>query len=200
MSRLTRVLQAATAALLLIPAAGCSALINEQATTNEYAGGDGISLDVGELELRNIMLVGKEVGSPANLLLVAVNDSSIEQSLSIEISGQDLSFDVPAESQLEVNPDADEEAQVDQLEAGPGALQDASFTSGSDTKDERIPVFNGALSQYAPYLPTASPTPTEEPTTEASDEPTSASTDEPTSGASDEPTDESSAEATSGSH
>ena len=59
---------------------GCGA-INEQATTIQYAASDGIVLNVGDLDVRNLMLVTKSATDEARLLGSLVNDTDTAQSL-----------------------------------------------------------------------------------------------------------------------
>jgi hypothetical protein len=77
---------AASAALALgiaIGGSGC-AMLTYQATTEKYDASDGVSADVGALDVRNVLVVSDD-GAEGNLVLSVTNTGSDDETLSVQL-------------------------------------------------------------------------------------------------------------------
>jgi hypothetical protein len=146
-----RVVAAAALAMLSLGVTSCGA-INEQATTFQYAASDGIVLSVGDLDVRNLMLVTKSATDKARLIGSLVNDTDAAQSLDVTLSTGSVSINVPAKSV--VNLEKSENAKT-LPSAGvlPGAHAEATLAVGSGSEDIGIPVVDGTLEEYREFVP-----------------------------------------------
>ena len=68
---------AALAIVLALGASGC-AMLTYQATTEKYDASDGVSADIGDLDLRNILLVSEDALEQAVLLMLEIEKSVTE--------------------------------------------------------------------------------------------------------------------------
>lgn len=159
-NRVQRALAAGTAALALLGSAGCSS-INDQATTFSYAASDGIVANVGPIMLRNLMLVANDGESQARVLGTAINTSDSPVQLKLTGPGSTASVTVPADGQINFEQDENETV-VERPGADPGALVTVDVQVNSDSTEVAIPVLDGSLSEYQPFVPGgASPAPSQ---------------------------------------
>jgi len=171
-NRVQRALVAGTAVLALLGTAGCSA-INDQATTYSYAASDGIVANVGPVLLRNLMVVAADGESQARVLGTAINTSDSPVQLSLAGPGSTASVTVPANGQIRFEDDENETV-VDSPGAAPGALVPLEVQVNSESAELDVPVLDGALAEYRPYIPGAEAT--TEPAAEASPDATEPAT------------------------
>lgn len=165
MSRLTKFGTLAAAALLVaLPVSGCT-FMAPQTTTKSYDASDGIGVTLGDVELRNAIVVAESADSPGRLIGTIVNQGSSAATLHVraEHAGTTIVDDavsVPAGGVVELGsgPSRDD-VLLDPAGAAPGALLDVDFTAGGQERTAQVPVLDGTLEEYAPYLPTATPTP-----------------------------------------
>ena len=75
-------ISAALALGLALGTSGCN-LIQPQATRASYDASDGVSFNVGELQLRNLTLISND-GQSASLLMSAINTTGSDISLSVQ--------------------------------------------------------------------------------------------------------------------
>ncbi|WP_425256449.1 MULTISPECIES: hypothetical protein [unclassified Pseudarthrobacter] len=153
----------ATAALgiSLLSVAGCG-YINPQQTTHQYSSSDGIRADVGPLQLRNILIVSTGGDEPGRVIGAVYNSSSEDVKLTITgAEGSETQIPVPAKSHTLLNESADE-AILDTTGDIPGSLVDVKVVEDATNVEQtvRVPVVDGTLPEYQPYLPEGS-TPTE---------------------------------------
>ncbi|GLB68781.1 hypothetical protein [Arthrobacter mangrovi] len=161
-NRVQRALAVGTAALALLGSAGCST-INDQATTYSYAASDGIVANVGPILLRNLMLVAADGDSQARVLGTASNTSDSPVQLTVTGTGGTASVTVPANGQIRFEQDENETI-VDTPGADPGALVNIDVKVNSESTELGVPVLDGALAEYKPFVPgsgSATPAPAE---------------------------------------
>lgn len=166
-------------ALSLLGATGCSA-VNDQATTMEYSPSDGIVQDIGDLELRNILVVSDGDGEPGRLLGTVANASSDPINLELSIGGSQLTWNIPAGGKVVYDDAAQSEVLVQTVNVLPGTGIRAEATAGSETATLNIPVVDGQVPYYQDFLPTPEATPTSEATGDASGEATAPAAGEAT--------------------
>ena len=155
---------AASAALALgltLGASGC-AMVTHQATTERYDASDGVSASVGDLDLRNILVISDD-GDEGNLVMTVVNtgDEDVELGVQFGEGGGDTST-VEIESGGTVALGADDVEGIDVLDpvllqgidTEPGALLPMYFQYGDfEGVELQVPVLDSRLSEYADLAP-----------------------------------------------
>ena len=173
-NRVRRTAAAGVIALAMLGSAGCSA-VNDQATTAQYAPSDGIVENVGDLQLRNVLVVSDGFGEPGRLIGTILHDSSQTQSFTLAVGGSTLPWDLPAGEKVVFEDEPQEKVLVQTVEDEPGTGIDGQLTVNGESTGLNIPVVNGDQPFYQQYLP--SPTPSQSPSVMPSDEATDADTD-----------------------
>ena len=76
-----RILTAAgIAAAVILGSTGCT-FLSRQATTISYDAADQVSVNLGDVQLRGLLVLGEEGSDAVQLTLVAINDSDVEVTL-----------------------------------------------------------------------------------------------------------------------
>ena len=172
------------AAGILLGTSGCN-LYAPQATTIQYDASDGVSGELGDLAIRNAILLTED-GENANLLVHVVNSSDEDIELLVQFEGADEKVDtevtVGANSTTEFGVDGGESVAVESLDATAGSLFPMFFQYGDLTGTELlVPVLDGTLAEYSTLVPTETPTAETTPATpEPTETPTPAATPEAT--------------------
>ncbi len=141
---------ALVAALSLLALSACS-LVDDPATeTASNAGVGADAIGVGDLELRNVLIVANEQGE-GHLVAAIVNGSADDVTLEVSVeadSATELAIDVPAEATLSFGEQEglEEPPLIDGLVADPGAMVEMTFAVGDDAVSRQVPVLDGCLS------------------------------------------------------
>lgn len=157
-----------------------------QATSIAYDASDGTSGTVGELELRNGLLVSED-GETANLLLSVVNlsDKAVQLNVQYEADGGKVTAreTVAAQTTVTIGSTDAPEILLENIDSQPGALFPVFMQYGDETGVELLlPVLDGSLTEYStlvPVAPKATPTVTPTPTSAPLSTPTPAATTAP---------------------
>jgi hypothetical protein len=176
------------AAGILLGTTGCN-LYAPQATTIHYDASDGVSGDVGDLAIRNAILLTED-DENGNLLVHVVNSSAEDVELLVQYEGVDEKVDqtitVPGNSTTEIGVDGGESVAVESPDATAGSLFPVYFQYGDFTGTELlVPVLDGSLAAYSTLVPSesavpsATPGPAESPTATATPEATTAPPENP---------------------
>ncbi|GHD52452.1 hypothetical protein [Mycetocola manganoxydans] len=163
------------AATVVLGTSACN-LVAPQATTKNYDPSDGVSGRVGDLKIRNALIIMGEEGTDGNLIASVTNGGSA-QSLDIQFGeGEDgtVTVKVPEESTVSFGTAEDEPILLAGVDALPGSLTTVFFQYGDETGVEiLVPVLDGSLPEYSDLVPSppvpirsASPTSTPEATPE----------------------------------
>lgn len=171
------------AAGLLVGTSGCT-LFAQQATTIQYDASDGVSGNIGDLAIRNAMLITAD-GENANLVVHVVNTGDDDVDLLVQYEGVDekvtKTVTIDANATTEIGLPGGEELGTESLNATAGSLFPVFFQYGDRTGIELlVPVLDGTLNEYATLVPTSTPDasetpqPTEAPAQEATATPTTA--------------------------
>jgi hypothetical protein len=152
------------AAGILVGTTGCN-LFAPQATTIHYDPSDGVGADVGEVDIRNVLLIADEDGTNANLIASLVNrgDESHRVSVQYEGDGGKVTEEVtvPAKGSITFGGGDGPTVTLREIEARPGSLFPVFFQYGNETGAEMlVPVLTDALGAYSTLGPTPTPTPT----------------------------------------
>jgi hypothetical protein len=142
------------AATLLLGTAGCGIFV-DAATLNPYSASDGLNVDVGGLQLRNVLVITDETGD-ASLVFTIVNDTTNVQYLTVELRTEtpvDLTI-VANEGLTKVGLADGNPAIATGTALKAGQYVDIYFQyGGEDGVTMAIPVLDGSHSLYAPYAP-----------------------------------------------
>ncbi|GAB2466760.1 hypothetical protein HD599_000313 [Conyzicola lurida] len=169
---------------VLLGTTGCS-LFSEKATLIQYDPSDGVSADLGDIELRNVLAISED-GEDLNLVLTAINTSDDGIFVTFEFAdGSDEQVDerlyVPANSSKSVGqPDEDKVTLVGADTQVGGTFPVYAQYGDVPGQELLVPVFDGSLPEYSTLLPVA-PTATATPTDSATPTPSSTSTPSPES-------------------
>ncbi|RXZ46308.1 hypothetical protein [Agromyces binzhouensis] len=148
---------AASAALALgiaIGGSGC-AMLTYQATTEKYDPSDGVSADVGALDVRNVLVVSDE-GDEGNLVIYVTNTGTDDETLSVQFVDQGDTFEIDVDGGETVSlGTADEEPLlIENLDAEVGGLVSVYLQAGSAEGVEiQVPVLDGRLPEYEDLVP-----------------------------------------------
>jgi hypothetical protein len=139
---------------LVLGASGCS-MLTYQATTEHYDPSDGVSADVGDLDLRNILVVSED-GEDGNLVMTVVNTGDEDAELGVQVGeggGQTLIVEVEAGATVSLGGD-EEPLLLEGIDTEPGSLVPIFFQYGSSEGIEKlVPVLDGRLPEYADLTP-----------------------------------------------
>jgi hypothetical protein len=145
--------------LTVVVTTGCAAGFDAP-TEEEYAPGDGVIGQVGDLKLRNVLLVTDEDNDNAAVVAVVVNDGLEDDELTgIRVDDQPVSSDglpapVDAEDALSIGPmDADIEATATRIDFIAGDFVDVEFefeSAGTITLQALAYAPRGIYEDYAP--------------------------------------------------
>jgi len=133
---------AALAIVLALGASGC-AMLTYQATTEKYDASDGVSADIGDLDLRNILLVSED-GDEGTLVMTVVNTGEKDATLGVQVGegGGDV-------TEIEV-----EAGETEGLDAEVGGLAVLFFQAGdAEGLEKQVPVLDSRLPEYAHLAP-----------------------------------------------
>jgi len=144
--------------------------VNEQATVREYSPSDGIVENVGDVELRNLLMVSNGGGEEGRLLGTVVNASSDDVEFSLATGGTTLTWNIEAGDKVVFEDAAAAEVTVPNVDVLPGTGLRGDASNGAETVEVNIPVVDGTLVDYREYLPTPSPAATDAATAVPSDE------------------------------
>ncbi|KQV08437.1 hypothetical protein ASC63_08365 [Leifsonia sp. Root112D2] len=149
-------------AAVVLGATGCT-LISPQTTTEHYDASDGVSGSVGNIDVRNAILISDN-GTSANLLVTLVNQDTKSHRVKIQsTTGGDSTneFVTVEPGATRVVGTSDDEAVVfSNIDAKPGTLHKVYFQYGSETGLQLlVPVLTNGLPAYSTLTPTPVATP-----------------------------------------
>lgn len=110
-------------------------------------GEDGVA---GSVELRSFLLVAVAEGEPGRLLGTFNNTSDVPVDITITDGDDTVTVTVPAEGQYPLDTN---EVVFETVDGAPGSLTPITATTDEETTELSIPVRDGTLERYEPYLP-----------------------------------------------
>lgn len=133
---------------------GCS-LSREIASLDMYAPSDGTMVDVETLKARNVMFI-KGSGNKVMLIGSFVNSGMEPVMASIQTkdaSGEDIrvAFEVKPNGKFDLGYNGTEGV-VMTLDEKPGSLHSIYVSNGSDPVEMLVPVMDGSLAEYRPFV------------------------------------------------
>lgn len=148
---------AASAALalgLVVAASGC-AMITNQATTEKYEPSDGVSAHLGDVDVRNILIVSED-GEDGTLVMSVVNRGDDRATVTVQYGdgGDELEIDVPAGETLVLGSEEEEQVVLEGIDAEVGGLLPMYFQAGdAEGVEKQVPVLDARLPEYAELAP-----------------------------------------------
>ena len=141
--RSARALTAACAALVL---AACSGAPEE----DTYAIANGVNAEVGGIEVRSLLVVSAAESEPGRVLGTLFNRSQEPVEVTIADPDDKVSVAVKGDSshEFDTNP-----AILESVEDIPGSRVTLTISAGPDSQERQVPVLDGTLEAYRPYLP-----------------------------------------------
>ena len=154
----------AVAALAVCALSGCS-LMSPQTTQNvTYAPSDGVQGEVGEVKVRNVLLLTREKGAPAEMVAALFNESG--ESVDLEVVVREATeLDAPptepvaterltlsAGENLSVGPEAEDAISIEDFDVLPGLTAEVAFLGAGGELVLQVPVLDGTLPEYAELI------------------------------------------------
>lgn len=115
---------------------------------NSTAVGDDKS--VGELDLRSVLLVTEEENAPARILGTFENNGDQDIDVVISDDDEDITVTVPAQGSVGLDT---VETLLQSAGDAPGARTSLTATTDAGDVELLVPVVDGTLDPYKPYLP-----------------------------------------------
>jgi hypothetical protein len=173
-------ISAALALSVALGTTGCN-LIQPQATRNHYDPSDGVAVNVGDLDLRNLIIISDD-GELGSLVLSGINTSKLDATVTVQYQADGKihkeTFALPYSEQPTSFGGRDEPKIVlHNIGTEPGAMMQIFFSYGSVTgAGTLVPVLSSAQPEYAGLAPepevTSVPTSTASPTATPTPSPT----------------------------
>ncbi|GGI48034.1 DNA modification methylase [Agromyces flavus] len=130
-------------------------MITYQATTEKYDASDGVSADLGTIELRNMLVVSDD-GEQGNLVVAVVNTGEDDATVEFEVvdSGERFEVDVDAGDVVSLGAGDEDPITIEDLGAEVGGLV-AIYAqhSGEEGQEIQVPVLDGRLPEYEDLAP-----------------------------------------------
>lgn len=150
----------ALAAALLVGTTGCT-FSAEIATQKEYDPSDGVGIEVGELAIRNALLIGDDPEN-LNLVMTVVSSSDTDRRLTVQWQAGDERVSeqvfVTANGSTAFGGPEQDQLLVVGSGATIGGLVPLYFSySGAEGRELLVPVLDGALPEYELYVPATTP-------------------------------------------
>lgn len=150
-TRRTRLGVIAVGAILTAGLTGCG-VVSPDMTAEDYAPGDGSMIIVDDVRGLNLMIVTEAEGENGILLGAVANRGFSDQTVSIELGGDELFTGTISAESTHLLEDG-EPVVVSNVPAAPGAMIDMVLTvEGAGSQTESVPVVDGTLPAYADVL------------------------------------------------
>jgi hypothetical protein len=167
--KIRAILAIALALAVATGTAGCN-LIQPQATTKQYDASDGVAVNLGELDLNNMILLSDNGGESANLVVGAINTSGSPITLNISYTSNGslatIVTDIPS-SEGVIGYGGKDQPQIvlRNINVPAGGTLTLTLQAGDgDTRVTIVPVLNTDLPEYSGLTPSPIPTVTLTPT------------------------------------
>lgn len=143
---------------ILLGTSGCN-LYAPQATTIQYDASDGVSGNVGDVGVRNVIVLSED-GETANVLVSLVNQGDAPVSLNVQYEAASgkvtQTITVNGNSVVSLGAEDAPALVLENVDVAPGTLFPIFFQYGEETGVEVLaPVLDGTLITYSTLLPEA---------------------------------------------
>jgi hypothetical protein len=141
--------------------AGCN-LVAPEGTLSHYDASDGVSGTVGNLDVRNAILIS-DTGTQANLLVTFVNNGATDIKVKVQHGTnvkKTVIVDVPAGKVKKIGDEGQTHVQFADINTPPGSMSNVYFQYGARAGvNLLVPVLTNAMSEYREATPTPVITP-----------------------------------------
>lgn len=132
-------------------------MLTYQATTEHYDASDGVSADVGDLDLRNILVVSED-GDDGNLVMTVVNTGESDATLGVQFGegggSEVIEIEVEAGQTLALGSDDEDPVLLEGIDAEVGGLLPMYFQyADHEGIEKQVPVLDANLPEYADLAP-----------------------------------------------
>lgn len=131
-------------------------MLTYQATTEHYDASDGVSANVGDLDLRNVLVVSED-GVDGNLVMTVVNTGDEDATLGVQFGeggGEVVDVEVEAGQTLVLGSDEEDPVLLEGIDAEVGGLLPLYFQYGDvEGIEKMVPVLDARLPEYADLAP-----------------------------------------------
>ncbi|RKQ33621.1 hypothetical protein [Kocuria tytonis] len=149
-------LGAGVAALaVLTSVSGCS-YISPQATMDSFAPADGVQMNLGDIQLRNVLVVAEGADSEGRVLGTVINNGDSARTVTLDAKGSSAKIEVPANKEVVL--EKSKPVMLDRAGADPGLMVDTKFATGDQDDTVSVPVLDHTYSRYASFVPGGAPT------------------------------------------
>jgi hypothetical protein len=153
----------ALAAALVLSTAGCS-FFAAQATLKKYDPSDGVGTTIGDVSVRNALLLSSD-GEEASLLINLINSGDDPISVKIQYTGTDgkvtSTYRLSGGEAETFGAKNSKKIVFQDIGKKPGTLLPVYVTTGDRTgKELLVPILDGTQAEYAGLLPAPLPTAT----------------------------------------
>lgn len=164
------VVSIALAAALGVSLSACN-YFAPQRTTAEYAASDGVHVDAGAYQLRNLIVLAPEAeggkgAESATLVGAVVNSEGKAGSLTLSYEGGQVEIQLPeGETFVPLSFGEGEQVQLTGAEFIPGQELDVTVTPKGQggSAEIAVPILDGTLAEYSTLVPTQGAEPTSSP-------------------------------------
>jgi hypothetical protein len=152
--RARHLLAGLTALALAAVLSGC-AVFSPMSTQENYNPGDGVAAGLGDVEVRDLLVVGSQEGEPARVLGFVVNNSDDDVTITISSDGGgEVTVDVPGRSATQVSPEGEEGVVLDTLPVPIGSMVPLTIQVGANPPTQvNAPSVSTEKEMYAPFGP-----------------------------------------------
>ncbi|MBD2763497.1 hypothetical protein IEE91_13330 [Kocuria sp. cx-455] len=144
----------AAAAAALLTATGCG-YVSPQATADEYAPSDGIQADLGDVKVRNFMILAEDANSEGRVIGSVINEGSEPATLSIDADGATAEVQVPANDAVML--EKSDPVTIDRAGAEPGLMVETELEADGQSSTQSVPVLDHTYPRYASLMPGGAP-------------------------------------------
>lgn len=141
---------AALAAVAGLALGGCSAFSPQTTTNVTYAPSDGVQGQVGDVLVRNAIVLTEEQGAPGSLVVALFNDSedAVELVIDVQDGAANQTVDLAPGEDLFLGPQAEDQLYIEGFDVLPGLTTEVTFIGGDDALNLMVPVLDGTLPPY----------------------------------------------------
>jgi len=131
-------------------------MLTYQATTEHYDASDGVSMDVGDLDLRNVLVVSED-GDEGTLVMTVVNTGEDDATLGVQVGrgGSDVvEIDVDAGQTVVLGSEDEDEVVLTGMDSEVGGVVTLFVQYGdAEGVEKEVPVLDARLPEYAELAP-----------------------------------------------
>ena len=149
-----KIVALSTVMLASFALSGCS-LSRDVASLDMYTPSDGVQVDLETLKVRNALFIA---GSSGNVILIGSFVNSGTENVTATIQTTDgngeevrLSLEVPTGQKVDLGYNG-QDGVVMALDVLPGSMYPIFVSGASDPVEMLVPVMNGALAEYRPFV------------------------------------------------